>query len=243
MRPAIADGGEFRPARCADILRRRGPRHAYEEALSALQRQGSSVHVGGRSAFAVLGGFIYAEMRPAVRLLFGLPGEPLPDFIAHRDWGLRLVHLTPDILPNGLGMREAGQGGCRMAVSGPARAILEGLAVAPEYQRLEESYELLELHQSLDPAEVQALLEACVSAPVKRAFLHLADCASCAWAKQLDLSRVDLGEGVLELGVDGMAPAEPFYFENRQTENRKALYDAYQIWLPAGLGEFEQMEA
>lgn len=240
MRTSTAYKKEMTTERRNDILVRRGVRYAYEEVLAEVQQRGSTVHVGGRSAFSVLGSGMYGEMRAAVRLLFGQPGEPLPSPLAEHDWGLELVYLTPDLLPPDLGVTTIEQDGYSVRVSDLARALLEGLAVVPEYQCLEESSELMELQRFLDPQEVQSLLEACANKSVTRTFLHLAESAGCEWVNKLNMQRIGLGEGETELGVAGMEEAEPFYFEFAQTENRKKFYEKYQIWLPAGLGEHEK---
>ena len=221
--------------RCADLVARLGPRYAYEVPLAELQRQGSTVHVGGRSAFSVCGSGMYGELRAVKRLLFGQPGEPLPAPLSDQDWGLELVYLTPELLPPDLGMAEIEQMGTRMKISGPARALLEGLAVVPIYQQLQESYEILDLQRFLVPEEVQVLLEACASTLVKRIFLYLADCAKVSWMQALDLSSIDLGEGILEVDVEGREAEEGYPCEDRM--EKKMFNEKYQLWLPSGIGE------
>ncbi|VEI63157.1 Protein of unknwon function (DUF2893) [Serratia fonticola] len=80
-------------------------------------------------------------------------------------------------------------------VSGPARAIMECLYLAPKSQPLMEVYELMESLNNLRPATVQKLLESCSSVKVKRLFLYLADKAGHEWLSYINIQNIDLGTG------------------------------------------------
>ena len=203
MRVSTASELAVSAERHRGIMASRGARYAYEEALAGCQRQGSSAHVGGRTAFSIGGAGMYGELKAVRALLFGQPGEALPRPLAEYDWGIDLVYLTPELLPPDMGLIELERGGFTLKVSNAARALMECIAAVPKWQDLDECYELMELRRSLEPLEVQALLEACASIPVKRAFLHLAERGLCRWAEQLDLTRIDLGEGICDIGSGG----------------------------------------
>lgn len=175
---------------------RSGDRVGWEGAIYALQKQtGLTIHPAGRTALSLLGKAHYLEMDSQRVTLFGSQGEKLPAWFREHPWGVEVdFHPTSFLLPD-LGMTEVDYRTFSIKVSGPARAMMECLYLAPAKQDLMECYELMEGLNNLRPDQVQILLENCGSVKVKRLFLYLAEKAGHGWFQYLDLEKVDLGKG------------------------------------------------
>jgi len=176
-----------------------------EGALYALQQQsGSTIHLGGKTALALLGKSHYLEFATKKKVLFGATNEKLPSWMIHYQWGVELDYFPSSFLPNGLGLVQKEVKNFSINVSGAARALMECLYLAPKNQDLIECYELMEGLNNLRPDTVQQLLEACSSVKVKRLFLYMAEKAQHQWLNYLDLQKIDLGKGnrsLVEKGV------------------------------------------
>ena len=173
--------------------------------LYALQSQaGASIHVGGRTALALLGRGQYVDFAAGRTVLIGASKEALPLWFKKRDWGTRIDYYTTSFLPSTMGLTELSQHSFSVKISGPARAIMECLYLAPKHQELLECYELMEGMTNLRPQSVQELLESCTSVKVKRLFLYLAEKFKHDWLEFVDLSRVDLGAGTRSLVKNGV---------------------------------------
>ncbi len=184
---------------------RTGDQGGYEGALYALQKQlGSSIHVGGRSALAVLGRAHYLELVQKKVVLFGVHGEKLPLWFQNHDWNLEFNYHQSSFLPPNLGFTEVEMRTFSITVSNAARALMECLYLAPNKQELFECYELMEGLNNLRPDQVQDLLEACKSVKVKRLFMYMAEKAGHAWVQYLDLKKVDFGSGKRSIVKNGV---------------------------------------
>ena len=53
--------------------------------------------------------------------------------------------------------------------------------------------------QTLRPKVVQELLEKCTSVKVKRVFLYIAEKLELPFVKKLDISKIDLGKGKMQV--------------------------------------------
>ena len=184
---------------------RNGEKVAYEGAIYSLQQQsGSTVHPGGRTALSLLGKAHYLELAVKRVTVFGSTAELLPTWLRQYDWGVKIDYHSTSFLPSEIGLTEVELKNFSIRVSGPARAIMECLYLAPEKQELTECYELMEGLNNMRPTEVQALLEQCQSVKVKRLFLYMAEKAKHGWLQYLDLKKIDLGKGKRSLVKNGV---------------------------------------
>jgi hypothetical protein len=168
----------------------------YEGAVYALQKQSNlSIHPGGRTALSILGKAHYLELNASQVWLFGGEEEKLPAWFRNHHWPQKIVYKPTSFLPEGKGLVDYTFSGFNIKVSGPARAILECLYLAPEKFDLVECYELLENLNDLRPQQLQALLEACTSVKVKRLFLFMAGQLNHRWFKFIKQENIDLGKG------------------------------------------------
>lgn len=199
----------------------------YTGAIYALQQQlGLSVHPGGRSAFSLLGSAHYLELAPTKVVLFGQAKEALPAWCRNRDWGLKLDYHQSSFLPVGLGMMELKleHRPFSIKVSSPARALMECLYLAPNYQDLVECFELMEGVNNAHPKLVQQLLEQCSSVKVKRFFIYMAEKIEHNWFRHLKLQKIDVGKGKRSL-----------------VKNRVVYVPKYQITVPRELEDYGKL--
>ncbi len=174
-------------------------------ALYALQAQKNlKVHVGGRSAFSMLGKAHYLELDTKNIVIFGDRNAYLPSWFIKHDWDLAMEYHASDFLPPDLEVIEVLIKEFTVKVSSPARALMECLYLVPDKQDLTECYELMESMNNLRPNKVQELLERCTSVKVKRLFLYLAELHNHEWFKYLDLSKIALGSGKRSIVKDGI---------------------------------------
>jgi hypothetical protein len=168
----------------------------YEGAVYALQQQGNlSIHPGGRTALSILGKAHYLELNKSRVVLFGGSKEKLPAWFKKYNWGMKLNYHATTFLPKDIGLTEWEVKNFSIKVSGAARALMECLYLAPQYQDLMECFELMEGLNNLPPKQVQVLLEKCESVKVKRLFLYMAEKAKHNWFNYLDTEKIDLGRG------------------------------------------------
>ncbi|EOR95359.1 hypothetical protein ADIARSV_1471 [Arcticibacter svalbardensis MN12-7] len=177
-------------------MKRTGDKVDIEGALYAMQNQvGMSLHIGAGSALALQGRSHYLEMGKKEIILFGQEGEKLPKWFMTYPWDSVLNYYSSAFLPPDLGLIEHETRNFKVKISGPARAILECLYLAPKEMALMECYELMEGINNLRPSSVQELLESCSSVKVKRLFLFMAKKVAHSWYKHINLSKIDLGKG------------------------------------------------
>jgi hypothetical protein len=175
---------------------RSGDKVDYYGALYTLQTQNNlQVHVGGRSAFALLNKAHYLELATKKLVLFGTRGKNLPKWFTGYDWQVTIEYHSSNFLPADLGIAAVPVKEFKVKVSDEIRALMECLYLAPQRQDLAECYELMEGMNSLRPEKVQALLENCDSIKVKRLFLCLAERIGHTWFKYINLANIDLGTG------------------------------------------------
>lgn len=174
-------------------------------AIYSLQSQcGSSIHVGARSAFSLLGKAHYLELdTKKITLLATNKEGRLPAWFKNFDWGLGVELHSSDFLPPDLGLVDFPIKEFSIKISGEIRALMECLHLVPNYQELTECYELMEGMNNLHPKKVQELLLHCSSIKVKRLFLYLAEKAGHEWFNYLDLSKIDLGSGKRKIVENG----------------------------------------
>lgn len=186
-------------------MKRTGDRVQIEGAVYALQRQlNMSVHIGGKSALAMLGKSHYLEFNKKEITLFGQGAEKLPKWFLNYHWEQKLKYYQSNFLPQNLNMLNFEVGSFSISISGPIRALIECLYLAPKEQNLVECYDLMEGLNNLSPVIVQSVLEQCNSIKVKRLFLFLAEKAGHSWFKYVKYDKIDLGKGKRSIVSDGV---------------------------------------
>ena len=95
--------------------------------------------------------------------------------------------------------------GLQLPASSQELAILECLYLAPKWYSYMDVFYLMEMLSTLRPNLLQQLLERTTSYRVKRMFLYMAEKVAYPWWKKLDISRIDLGTGTMQLTEDGGA--------------------------------------
>lgn len=168
----------------------------YLGAIYAIQKQsGLSIHPGAKSALILQGKAHYLELGSSTVHLFGGKGESLPAWFKSNPWEVPLNYHSTSFLPAESGLTSLETGGFSVNISGPARAMMECLYLAPLKFDLLESYKLMEGLNNLRPDQVQQLLQSCNSVKVKRIFLYLAEKAGHTWFSKINLDMIDLGSG------------------------------------------------
>jgi hypothetical protein len=189
-------------------VKRKGASVNYQGGLYALQTQlDSSVHVGGTSALALQGKVHYLQLGNAKVMLFGDDKERLPKWFQD-GWRDEFEYFKSSFLPPQLGLVEHETKGFAIKISGPARAMMECLYLAPNKHDLQACYELMEGLTQLRPQLVQELLESCTSIKVKRLFLHMAKKSKQPWLEYVHLEKVFLGSGKRNLFKGGVYSPE-----------------------------------
>lgn len=177
----------------------------YLGGIYALQSQlGLSVHPAGKTALSMQGKAHYLELSTKKVQLFGGREDSLPLWFKKRDWGVHVDCQQTSFLPPDLGLLTLDHKSFKVNISGPARAVMECLYLAPKTHPLLEIFELMESLNNLRPATVQKLLESCTSVKVKRLFLYLADKAGHEWFNYIDLNKIDLGSGKRSIVSEGV---------------------------------------
>ena len=177
---------------------RAGERPSIEGAVHALQQQSNlSIHPAAGSAFS-------PELRTTKLTLFGGRSEKLPTWFRNYDWEVKIDFHSSSFLDPSMGLTNMEVRGLNLAVSTPARALMECLYLARHDQELMECYKLMEGLNDLHSEEAQALLESCRSVKVKRLFLYMADKAAHEWIEYIDPTNIDLGKGKRSIVRNGV---------------------------------------
>jgi hypothetical protein len=176
-----------------------------EGAIYALQKQlNMTVHIGGKSALAMLGKSHYLEFYKKEITLFGQVPEKLPKWFSNYQWEQKLNYHQSNFLPPNLNMVDFEVKNFSISISGPIRALMECLYLAPKEQSLVECYDFMESMNNLPPAAVQAVLEQCNSVKVKRLFVFMAEKAGHSWFKYIKLDKIDMGKGKRSIVSEGI---------------------------------------
>lgn len=184
---------------------KQGDTPTIEGALYALQKQGEfKIHIGAKTALNLLGKAQYLEFNNQNYYLFESNTHSLPKWFTNRKWISGFKIIKNSILPVNLGLIEIDFGSFKLMISGAARAIMECLFLSPKNQDLIECYQIMENLNNLHPKIVQELLENCTSVKVNRLFLFLAKKAGHVWYNNLDLEKINLGEGKRKIVDNGI---------------------------------------
>ena len=186
-------------------LIRSGDAVDYLGGVYALQNQlGLSFHPGAKTALALQGKSHYLAFHTQQIQLFSTSAERLPTWFKNRQWEVKVENSASSFLPPEMGLVEYQHKGFEVKISGPVRAILECLYLAPSRQPLLEVYELIEGLNNIRPATVQKLLENCTSIKVKRLFLYMAEKAGHEWVNHIQVNKIDLGKGKRQIVANGI---------------------------------------
>ncbi|GHT16168.1 hypothetical protein FACS189426_24090 [Bacteroidia bacterium] len=174
-------------------------------ALASLQQQSNhSVHIGGRTALALLGQAHYLQINMQSVSLFKEPADDLPKWFLSNQWDLGFEVFNISLFEDKFaGYKEYESTGLALKISNPARALMECLSLCPDKFPLIEGYEIMENLLTLRPSAVQTLLEQCKSIKVKRLFLYFAEKVGHSWFEDLDTSKIELGKGARRIVPNG----------------------------------------
>lgn len=156
---------------------------------------GKMCHVGASSALDLRGYSHFVAMGKPLAYLFTSPEQRLQNWILKLEWDMSIKYFTTSIFKDNVGLEEYDYRGHKLLMSGPERAFMECLHLAPSNYSLMDAYYIMEMLTTLRPRLVQQLLEKCSSVKVKRLFLYMAEKSGNQWFKVLDISKIDLGKG------------------------------------------------
>ena len=176
--------------RAGDELTRNG-------GVSALESQGIALHIGGKSALALLGTLHYLTLGQETLALYGVVRKKIPDWFAIRfPFEIRMSRLfgKEGALEKRLHVRRLDEADPYSPfVSEPERALLEMLDDVPHKQNLDDAKKVMEPLFALRSDLLQELLEACTRIKVKRLFFTLAAELQLPVVQQLNVSKLDFG--------------------------------------------------
>lgn len=186
-------------------MKRTGDNLRLNGALYSLQQQaGILIHIGGRTALSMQGLSHYLELYQKETLLFAPRGVKLPTWFINNQWETKPILVNTSFLPPEIGLTDYPEAGFSIKISGPVRAMMECLALAPDHFDLTEARQLMEGLTFLRPDNVQSLLEQCNAVKVIRLFLYLAEKAGHAWFKYIKVEKLSIGKGKRSLVRHGV---------------------------------------
>ena len=168
---------------------------SWQGGLYAIQQQAKlPIHPGATTALSMQGLSHYVRSQETV-FLFSPQYTQLPRWFSNYSWGSSIQHVKTSVLPEKIGLVSIDEKNFSIMISGPERAILECLHLAPGKMDLVECYQIMEGLSNLRPKPVQELLEKCSSIKIKRLFLFMATKAQHQWLNFIDQKKIDLGKG------------------------------------------------
>lgn len=194
------------------LYKRSGDITTWVGIASALQTQMSlPLHVGGLTALRLLDQSSEKMLRV---MLFADLETRVPSWLCDKRWCCVFEMYRTSLFGNHnsmLGMTELDREGMSLRVSCYERAVMETLYLSPKYQTLfGVSLEMEEIRK-LRPEMVQLLLENCNSIKVKRFFLYFAERFWPTLVPQLEIKKINLGQGKRAIGRGGMYRYHPKY--------------------------------
>lgn len=204
------------------VYRLEGVKTSLYVAVSSYNEQlEKKCHVGASSALDLRGYSHFVAMGKPQAYLFTSKKQRLPSWLPGGIWDMTVKYFTTSIFPEGIGLEELDYKGHNLLISGPERAFMECLYLAPTHFALLDTYYLMEMLTTLRPKLVQQLLESCSSVKVKRLFLYMSDKAQHQWFNELDLTKINLGIG------------------NRMISEGGTFVDKYKITISKELIDYE----
>jgi hypothetical protein len=183
---------------------RNGDNIAWQGGVYALQSQlGIDVHVSGKTALELAGYGHFmpvSDHAPYLYLFSGLKKQKLPPWFLNYDWKSAVVYKQPKLfIENNLALTTHSFPNFQIKISSPERAIMELLYLVPLEQGIDEASLILEGMMTLRSDVIQNLLEKCTSFKVKRLFLALSEEYLNPLFTDLDISKINLGKGKINL--------------------------------------------
>jgi hypothetical protein len=167
----------------------------WQGAMYAMQHQAKlPIHPGATTALSIHGLSHYIRSQETI-FLFSPQSTQLPRWFTNHKWESTIQHIKTSVLPEKTGLVSLEEKNFSILISGPERAMLECLHLAPGKLDLTECYQIMEGLSNLRPKLVQELLEKCSSIKVKRLFLFMATRAQHQWLNFIDQKKIDLGSG------------------------------------------------
>ncbi len=186
-------------------MKRTGETIKLNGALYSLQSQAKkNIHIGGRTALGLQGLSHYLELYQKETILFAPSGTNLPLWIKRIDWETKPILIHTSMFNSNIGLINFNEETFSIKISGPTRALLECLELVPKKFDLQEAWQIMEGLTSLNPKNVQEILEQCKSIKALRLFLFFAEKAGNAWFKYLNHSQLNLGKGKRSIVSNGI---------------------------------------
>ena len=164
--------------------------------VASLQHNGVRIHIGGKSALALKGFSHYLRFGEDTLTLYGSGVRSLPTWLSEKF----KVELSSFSLfeeggewSNMLSVSRYSKDEDAPYVSEPERAVLEMLALVPQKQGFDESFQIMEALQSLRSKKLQVLLANCKKVKVKRLFWTMAKEMGLPVLKKLDQAGINFG--------------------------------------------------
>ncbi len=192
-------------------IERYGSRGGYRKAEEIISWSGvlygwlykGNAHIGGLTALELHGsGHFISSKQNNIYLFTTKTNEQIPNWVQNTfERKVKLTKLT--ILNNNLGIEKYDFGNYSLPVSTRERAIFELIwginkFISPSYCEL-----VFENLATLRAELMQNLLENCSSVKVKRLILFLAEKHKHSWYNQLNLKKINLGNGIRQITKGG----------------------------------------
>jgi hypothetical protein len=178
----------------------------WQGVVQSLQTQlGQPIHVGAYAALSLAGYAQYLRTSNEEVCLFSNRKRFLPGWVPKQPFSQNLaLYHTKFIDDETVGISEIHHGTFSLSASSPERGIIETIYLSPKRLSFVEAFQMMENLTTLRPSVLQTLLECCNSVRVKRLFMMFAHKSGRSWAKRLDSTRIDLGEGIRSLSLKGV---------------------------------------
>ena len=220
-------------------VKRYGDKLSLHGAIYALQQQLSlPVHIGARSSLELQGlaHNIRIGNSTQVFLFKTEASTQLPSWfktnfgknVIFKNSSARIAQCHSSTIANVLLNFNCGD--YTIKISSLELAIIESCYLVPAYQSFEECYNIVAGLVALRPHIMQDLLIHCDSIRAKRLFLFMAFKAGLPLVKYLDLNKIDLGTGKIQVVANGIFDPKfmitvPHIFKgNNGTNNSESLF-------------------
>jgi hypothetical protein len=178
------------------VMYRTGDTPTLYASLSCLNSQlHKKFRVGALSALELKGYMHYVPFGRKKTIIFYPRGEWFPQWLNKHEWGVDVQKFTEQADEKQEGITTVEIDSFDVLISAPERAFLECLELAPKYYNLTDLYYVMEMLTVLRPKLVQNLLENSASIKTKRLFLYMAEKAQHQWFDDLDVFKINLGNG------------------------------------------------
>ncbi len=179
-------------------------------ALFGLQQQHPGEHhAGGLTSLELRGSSHFTKLGTERAIyVYSSTRSKLPLWFRKVNWGSEITFVYSDFLDSRIGIELFDCGSYRMEISSRERAMLEMIYGIPKLHSFAECNLIMENLSTLRPELVQELLMACKSVKVLRVFLFLAKNNYHKWFENLELKKLDLGEGKRQISARGIYDPE-----------------------------------